>query len=242
MRKELLLLPVGGSASRMQGLPKFMLPVSDRETLIERHCRGAIEAGYDEIHIVARSKYKALLEDYLFEKNILVNVHSLSRETSTMSETLKLGTDLIHGAQDAAITVGLSDTAFRGASYESIYGALLNCPADYVLGLFGIRDDQFGRLGQVDLDSTGRVISMQDKSFDCRFSAVWGLAKVPGEMISGLDIADAHIGIGIEKLVSAGQSVLGILNKASYYDCGTFSEYSMFINHQSSDYPSQQLS
>jgi UTP-glucose-1-phosphate uridylyltransferase len=229
MNKEILVLPVGGSASRMLGLPKFMLPVSESETLIERHCRGAVSAGYDELHIITRQKYFNLIESYFSDRKIDAHIHSLPHETETMSETLKIGSGLIKDIVKSSVTIGLSDTAFYGASYENIYRKLIEDSADYSLGLFSIREDQFGKLGQVDTDSKGKVLSMQDKNLSCIFPAIWGLAKVPGSMLVNLNISEAHIGIGIEKLVAKGEHVSGVMNQAEYYDCGTFSEYSKFI-------------
>lgn len=232
MKREILVLPIGGSASRMLGLPKFMLPVSESETLIERHCRGATLAGYDEVHIITKQKYFNLIGSHIPERNIAAQIHILPHETKTMSETLKIGSGIIEDIRNASVTIGLADTAFHGTSYEHIYRNLIEDSADYTLGLFSIREDQFGKLGQVDTDSTGKVISMQDKTRDCRFPAIWGLAKVPGVMLSNLDISDAHIGIGIEKRVTEGIFVSGVMNAAEYYDCGTFSEYSKYIRRQ----------
>jgi ADP-glucose pyrophosphorylase len=230
MKKEILVLPVGGSASRMLGLPKFMLPVSESETLIERHCRGAVSAGYDEVHVITRQKYFNLIGSYFSDRRIDAHIHSLPHETETMSETLKIGSRLIKDIVKSSVTIGLSDTAFYGASYENIYRKLIEDSADHTLGLFSIREDQFGKLGQVDIDSMGNVLAMQDKNFSCTFPAIWGLAKVPGLMLMNLNISDAHIGIGIEKLVAEGKHVSGVVNDAEYFDCGTFNEYKLFLS------------
>ena len=230
MKREILVLPVGGSATRMLGLPKFMLPVSEAETLIERHCRGAMSAGYDEVHIITRQRYFNLIESYLLEREITAKIDVLPHETKTMSETLRIGSEFIEDVRTASVTIGLADTAFHGASYEHIYRNLIDDPADYTLGLFSIREDQFGKLGQVDIDSTGKVISMKDKTLNCTFPAIWGLAKVPGAMLTDLDISDAHIGIGLEKRVTEGEYVSGVMNSAEYYDCGTFTEYRLFLS------------
>lgn len=227
--KQILMLPVGGSASRMLGLPKFMLPVSEKETLIERHLAGAVSAGYDEVHIITRAKYFGLIKDYLVDRGIQVNLHVLPVETKTMSETLKLGSSFIPEIERTLVTIGLADTAFHGESYKNIYKKLIEDSSTHTLGLFMIREDQIGKLGQVHLDNHGRVLSMQDKTPDCPYPAIWGLAKVPGLMVTNLNILDAHIGIGIEKFVSEGKFVSGVMNDAKYYDCGTFFEYSKYL-------------
>jgi hypothetical protein len=227
--KPILLLPVGGGASRMLGLPKFMLPISDVDTLIERHCRGALSAGYEEIHIITKEKYFNFIYSYLEERSIPTHVHSLPFETTTMSETLQIGARFIPGIFDASVTIGLADTAFHGSSYFDIYSGLREVDSDFALGLFKVRPDQFGKLGQVEVNSGGKVISMKDKTFDCNYPAIWGLAKVPGSTFAELNISDAHIGITIEKLVNQGQYVSGIMNNSEYYDCGTFNEYTKYL-------------
>jgi hypothetical protein len=107
----------------------------------------------------------------------------------------------------------------------------------HTLGLFLIREDQFGKLGQVEVSATGRVLSMQDKTVGCPFPAIWGIAKIPGLMLTDLDILDPHIGIGLEKIVAKGQFVSGVMNEAQYYDCGTFAEYSKYLTQKSNHLP-----
>jgi ADP-glucose pyrophosphorylase len=182
------------------------------------------------LHVITKQEYVNLIESYFAVRKIKAHIHSLPYETKTMSETLKIGAGLIKDIAKSSVTIGLSDTAFYGASYESIYRKLIEDSADHTLGLFSIREDQFGKLGQVDIDGKGKVLSMQDKNLKCTFPAIWGLAKVPGTMLNNLNVSDAHIGIGLEKLVADGEQISGVLNDAEYYDCGTFSEYKLFLN------------
>lgn len=231
--KSLLVLPVGGSATRMLGLPKFMLPVSENETLIEKHCLGAEAAGYNEIHIITRTKYFDILSDFIEVRNLNVSLHTLPVETETMSETLITGGGMIPNFKSSSITIGLADTCFVGAEYADIYSSLKESKSEFALGLFAIRPDQRGKLGQVNLDEKGNVETMMDKNSNCDFPNIWGLAKVPGEMILSTDPRDPHIGIGIEKLVELGTSVAGVINDSKYYDCGTFDEYRKCLNEMS---------
>ena len=55
--KQVVILPVGGSATRMLGLPKFLLPASRESTLIELHCEAALLAGYDSVIVVTSPQY-----------------------------------------------------------------------------------------------------------------------------------------------------------------------------------------
>lgn len=232
--KSILLLPVGGSATRMLGLPKFMLPVSDTETLLEKHCLGAKAAGYDEIHIITRRRYFDFIKDYVSDRNMPVLVHELPHETSTMCETLSIAAGLIDGIEDSSVSIGLADTTFYGEPHVEIYRRLLKTETDFLLALFHIRDDQFGKLGQVDLSSEGEVLMMKDKTPGCDYPLIWGIAKVPGSFLVGVDKSDAHIGISIEKIRAAGQKVYGFKTEAEYFDCGTFGEYGRFLDRSKS--------
>ncbi len=227
--KSILVLPVGGSATRMQGLPKFMLPANNSETLIEQHCLGARSAGYDEIHIVTRSRYLDFVKDFVLDHSLPVSVHGLPYETSSMSETLKIASQYINHIDESLVSVGLADTTFLGESHESIYRKLLKSDADFSLALFSIREDQFGKLGQVDLSFDGAVLDMKDKTLGCQYPLIWGLAKVPGSFLAGLDISDAHIGISIERVLTTRQQVFGFKTEAEYFDCGTFGEYVRYL-------------
>lgn len=230
MTKSILILPVGGSATRMIGLPKFMLPCSETETLIEKHCRGALAAGYDEVHIITRKEYWDLISTYFRKRSIPATIHSLDVDTTTMSETLKHSERFIPNLHSLSITVGLADTAFYGIDYLNIYKCLLDANSEYALALFVQREDQLGKLGQVEIDASGQVLAMRDKDKTCKFPFIWGIAKIPGDYFQSLDVKDAHIGIGIEKLLSQGFYVSGLSTGAEYFDCGTFSEYLKFLN------------
>jgi 2-C-methyl-D-erythritol 4-phosphate cytidylyltransferase len=224
--KSLLVLPVGGSATRMQGLPKFMLPISHNKTLIEMHCEAALKIGYNEVHIITRNTYRDLVLNYFSSKDVNVRVWSLLEETQSMSETLINGGQMIEGFDRSSVTIGLADTAFTGVSYEDVHSSLLASNQEIALSLFVPREDQKGKLGQVLLGEDSKVLDMVDKSLTCDYPYIWGIAKLPGWLMLKANREDAHIGIGIGKLVSGGTSVEGIINiGAKYFDCGTFSEY-----------------
>jgi hypothetical protein len=227
---NIMVLPVGGNATRMMGLPKFLLPVNDTEVLIEKHCRGALEAGYDEVVVITRPVYAELLRG-LFEKcNLEVGLLILEAPTLTMNQTLQNGLTATPGEYDnVSITVALADTVFLGEDYSAIYARLLNCKKDFVLGLFEVRSDQLGKLGQVDLDAGGAVVDIRDKTLDCAYPYIWGLAKFPGSTIKKINVDQAHIGISFEGWLHLGEEIASSVSNAKYFDCGTFTEYRNFL-------------
>ncbi len=227
--KSILLLPIGGSATRMLGLPKFMLPANSEYTLIEQHVLGALEAGYSDVYVIVSEKYFDLFHEFKVSKRLNVNVICLPKATSTMTETLVLGAREISDFDSCEITVGMADTAFLGESFSEIYFRIRTHAEKVSLGLFKIRNDQFGKLGQVKIDDHGLVVDLKDKSPDCVFPQIWGLAKLPADLLLKSEVKDAHIGISIEKLLRTGVRVGSAPNTAEYFDCGTFDEYKKFL-------------
>jgi dTDP-glucose pyrophosphorylase len=223
-------LPVGGNATRMMGLPKFLLPVNDDEVLIEKHCRGALEAGFDKVVVITRPLYAELLKGLFEKSNLKVDLFILESATSTMNQTLQNGLIAMPGAyEELSITVALADTVFFGENYSEIYGRILNCESHFALGLFEIRNDQLGKLGQVSFDSGGFVLDIRDKTLDCNYLHIWGLAKFPGSSIEKINPNHAHIGITFEEWLNSGEKIFSTLNKSKYFDCGTFKEYRQFL-------------
>jgi hypothetical protein len=227
--KSILLLPIGGSATRMLGLPKFMLPANPEHTLIEQHVLGALDAGYLDVYVIVSEKYFDLFHEFKVSKRLNVNVICLPKATSTMTETLVLGAREIPDFSSCEATIGMADTAFLGESFKEIYFRIRTHAEKVSLGLFKIRSDQFGKLGQVKIDDNGLVVDLKDKTHDCVFPQIWGLAKLPGDLLLKSEVRDAHIGISIEKLLRTGVQVGSALNTAEYFDCGTFNEYKKFL-------------
>jgi hypothetical protein len=213
----------------MLGLPKFMLPANAEHTLIEQHVLGALEAGYSDVYVIISKKYFDLFQEYKISKSLNVNVICLPKATSTMTETLVLGAREISNFRGREITIGMADTAFLGESFSEIYFRIRTHPEKVSLSLFQIRNDQFGKLGQVKIDDNGLVVDLMDKSPDCVYPQIWGLAKLPADLLLKSEVNDAHIGISIERLLREGVRVGSALNTAEYFDCGTFNEYKKFL-------------
>jgi hypothetical protein len=227
--RNTLVLPVGGNATRMLGLPKFLLPASEHETLIEKHCRGALGAGYDEVVVITRPVYTEILVGIFENLGLRINVITLGQPTLTMNETLLNGLSTIHNGEEFSLTIGLADSAFVGEDYSVTYTNLLKSTAMAALGLFAIRADQFGKLGQVLFNESNMALDIKDKNSECKYPFIWGLAKIPSSYLKSVDMNDQHIGISLEKWIKAGVEVGVSLSSSEYFDCGTFSEYRKFL-------------
>ena len=232
MRQSILILPIGGSASRMQGLPKFLLPFDAGALLIEKHIKAALESGFSQIVVIVRDSFFELTSLYLSEYDSRVQIVKLEEQTKTMCETLLFGMSKREFSPNDQIVVALADTAFESKQYQDIYSTAAEIRDDPFLVLFRTADEQFGRLGQVEMDILGNVVAMQDKVVGCTLPNFWGIAAFPYHLIEYIESADAHIGISFQRWLQRGQIVKGIPVKSLYFDCGTFDEYRRFMISQ----------
>jgi hypothetical protein len=223
-------LPIGGSATRMQGLPKFLLPYDHNSLLIEKHIQAGIDASFDSVVVIVRDVFFDTTSQYLEKFGSKVKVISLPYQTRTMCETLLDGLSSIDLSEDDLLVIALSDTALEASKYRSIYENAVAVNDNPFLVLFEAAEFQLGKLGQVSLDNKGTVVAMSDKEPDCKFPYFWGLAGFPASFLHKLDMNEAHIGISIQRWLEEGQAVLGILSDSKYFDCGTFDEYRKHIN------------
>ena len=163
------ILPAAGSALRMRGIPKFLLPCSaEYRTLLERHLDNMLE--YCEIvWIPTRPELVNLLQSLGLSSDRVVIV---SLSTQTMTETvLKIAS--ISSANDFMLC--MPDTYFYG---ELPYKELAKLNSDINLACWEIRKEQMGKLGQIEFTDSriakGKIISSRDKDPACEFKHSWG--------------------------------------------------------------------
>ena len=210
------ILPAAGLASRMRGLPKFLLPCEGSyETLIERHIKNLIGM-VDRIWIPTRPQNAALLEllDIPSERVVL-----LSLSTETMSETI-LRVLQVSSAENFSLF--MPDTYFLGElPYEEMC-----IPSELKLALWRIRPEQAGKLGQVKFDPVTKAIQdSQDKNPECDYVHSWGAMSFSRESSKFLDPRSPHSGYMINPAIRSGVEVTGTVMHGEYFDCGTPAEY-----------------
>lgn len=231
MNKNILIIPAGGSAERLLGLPKFMLPISKTQTLISNHVESAVKAHFDEIHICVRTKYHSLLSEHLKSFSTQVSIHDLEKETQTMCETLLFVLNLLNFDSDDFITVAMPDTIFLGEDMSAIYRSIITDKTPLSLGTFMMRESQQGKLGQVSISDENYILDMIDKNHGCTFPDIWGIAGFSAKFISEIDALDAHIGITFKRLLDSGNLIYAYKSDAKYFDCGTLAEYKECLNN-----------
>lgn len=209
------ILPASGLASRMRGLPKFLLPCdNDYLTLLERHVQLALEHS-EVVWIPTRPDLAPLIESLgLPSEKVVV----LSMRTQTMTETVLRVAGLSSASR---FMLAMPDTYFYG---QLPWTSLANSKSSLHLACWKIRDDQAGKLGQV-LIEKGEVLESKDKDPSCAFPHSWGAMSFSKEMLEFADVTTPHLGYFIQPVIDGGNKVTAEEMQGSYFDCGTPSEY-----------------
>jgi MobA-like NTP transferase domain len=210
------LLPAAGTASRMRGLPKFLLPVSENvQTLIEHHVELLADL-VERIYIPARPENMNLLE----RLSLPSTCELIAMNTETMSET-------VHRALEAVefdnCVLGMPDTFY--VSRNPYIDLSRDSDLDVKLALWRTKPSQRGQVGSIELDDDNTVLRCEDKTQKWDFGQHWGAMRFNRRALSLLEPTTPHAGFLITPSIEDGLSVKGEMMDGEYFDCGTFSEY-----------------
>jgi hypothetical protein len=210
------LLPAAGNATRMGGLPKFLLPVSeDHQCILSYHVE-MMAPFVDRIIIPTRSEWVGLLRSFSFGPDVDI----LEMRTSTMAETVKRSLD---ERVYASCVLGMPDTYFVGGNpYRDL---TQQPPADVSLIVFPTRPEQVGKVGSVELRDDGIVYDHADKEPERDFGVHWGVMEFTPGVEQFLSSDATTGGYLIAEALARDLVVRGHLVGYPYFDCGTFHEY-----------------
>ena len=108
MTKTIGIMPIAGTASRMKGLPKFLLPTATNTTLIDNAISIFKTADINTLYAGVSDANNYLLQNYTSFNKVVVN-------TKTMAETVKLLTDVTdfeYGDEPYNLVLIMPDTFF----------------------------------------------------------------------------------------------------------------------------------
>lgn len=218
------ILPSAGRATRLNGLPKFLLPVSeDVQCLLDWHVQ-LMQPHVDRVVIPTRPEWKGLLDGFSFGPDVEI----LSMETETMAQTLRQSLD---SASFDSCVLGMPDTFFVGGNpYQ---GLLDKGVADVTLSVVPTKHEQVGRMGSVRIDEAARVVEHADKEPERDFGRHWVAMEFRPAVLAALDTAATTGGYMIDEALTAGWEVRAYQLSDDYFDCGTFSEYLQCLAHLS---------
>lgn len=212
----------------MNGIPKFMLPIGQFNSLLDYHAR-LMEPLVSRLICATRPSWTELVQSHLktSAKTSVTTILSATM-TETVVEALRSET------WDWAL-VGMPDTIFgKGTNpYSSLLRAIdahsdgAPNPTDpgLVLALFRTSKEQVGAVGSVALDHNLKVSAHADKSPSSNYGQHWGLMAINRAGFDLLDIETPHTGYVIDTFLREQHPITTTSVESTYIDCGTFHEY-----------------
>lgn len=208
MAEVIGLLPASGSASRLGGIPKFCLPLNDKQTILEWHIEQMLKV-CDVVKISTKKDWLPIVNQMDLPPNVLV----YEIEPSTMSDALvKMMND-----SESKYLIGMPDTYMPGSDGE-FYKDLAESNADVTLSVFNCHEDLMGRVGQIKFNEFGIVQDSLDKTEGCEYPYMWGAMAVQNVFV---DKNLSHPGLQIMNWVNEGKRVRAVVARGRYLDVGT---------------------
>lgn len=209
------LLPASGNSSRLNSLPKFCLPINEKQTILEWHVEQMLKV-CDIVKISTKKIWLPIINNMNFSSNVVIN----EIESSTMSDALvKMMVE-----PNAKYIIGMPDTYMPGSDGE-FYKQLSESEAEVTLAVFECHKDLMGRVGQIKIDESGKVIDALDKTLECKYPYMWGAMSVQNVYI---DKELTHPGVQIKDWINEGKVVKAVISKGKYLDIGTFDGIKLF--------------
>lgn len=202
-------LPASGLSSRIGGIPKFCLPISDKQCLLQWHVEQMLDI-CDEIYVSTRSEWVPIV------KNMEMKIKLIVLDPSTMSYAIKHMVGEFNN-----VLIGMPDTYILNSS-KNIYKEIIKEDgADLVLGTWKCNDELKGNVGQIKIFN-GRVVDSKDKVNNCNYKDMWGTMLFRNNMIKHLDTKLDHPGKQIKDWISEGFDIRAVKLEGQYIDVGTF--------------------
>lgn len=217
------LIPCSGTASRMSGIPKFLLPCKEGN-LIDNSINIFKSNNIDDIYVSISTENEHFIKNRDHIKYIVKN-------TNTMSETVK---NLIEIKAKKYILI-MPDTYFindinKDFNEITKMHMMLN-DFDIVVILWKIKEYQYGKLGQVEVNNA-KVIDVMDKNLNCKYQYSWGIIGWTNKVNHLIDEKTPHIGYILNEALKNNIDIGYIISDTEYFDCGTPDEYfKMIKNH-----------
>jgi hypothetical protein len=207
--KTIGLIPASGKATRINGLPKFALPISDDSSLLRWHVEKMIEV-CDEVRVSTQDKWYGLIADM----NLPITI--VRKEPSTLSDAIL---SLADRGQERMI-FSMPDTFFT-TSRKNPYQGMFDRDGDIILGVFNCPKNLRGKVGQVQVKDSV-VINAVDKVSDCDFEYMWGFMGFREGFINRIDPISNTPSTEIVNWIKVGNKVEAFQIDGDYIDVGSF--------------------
>lgn len=209
-------IPAAGRAVRLNGLPKFLLPIDASLSLLSYHLKMASE--YADITIIGtRPEFSSLV----LEISKDFRAKTCVVDTKTLTETV---CEITRGLAPRTLTVHLPDTHVGD---ENIFAKLEKATLSKEksgLALWRSSESQRGHLGQVKIESSGKdfkVVQIVDKDPEFFTGYHWGAISFFRPDLESWSRTEPTIGNIAANLIQQGEEFFSILSDSSYVDLGT---------------------
>lgn len=208
------LIPCAGQATRIQKLPKFLLPVPGGYLLKVLHQR-MVEAGAEQVYIGTNSENWDLVDRYLPKGATLYCIDS-----ATMSETVLAAREYIDVDQD--VIFGMPDTYWN---FPHQFEPLGNHSwADVAVGLWYTEPVDRPKRGMCEVDGR-RVVRVVDKPERSPLTEGWGILRWRPSFWPYIQPDMPHVGYALNPAIDAGLVVDAVRLGGLFFDCGTADDY-----------------
>lgn len=215
------LIPCAGSATRIQGLPKYLLPVGD-DYLLSRLISSMQEIT-PSILIGVNPENAGIVGQY--KKSAMLHT---AKNYKTMSETVLSCRQFFQ--LDEITLFGMPDTFTEDDGLYIKLQSALNDGADIAVALFCARPHQHLKAGMCDTRGN-RVVTVIDKPTETTFTRLWGALAWQPVFWQYIQSEDPHVGYALPRAIAAGLDVRAVRMDGQYFDCGTTAEYFDLVTH-----------
>ena len=225
------LIPCAGTASRLFNLPKFMLPLKDKNVSLLSNWISILEENNCKKIIIGVSPVTEIFVSHLvntqfLESNTKIIIKQVGN-TETMNETIIKC--MIGETYDLTIMC-MPDTHVSKLSTNLIDDLINNNDIQVGAYLWNIRNTQVGKIGQCNVDNN-YITDIIDKDINCNYNYGWGCVIFKPEFEKYIIKEDLHIGYSMKSVINSNNKILCKIMSGMFFDCGTIQGYSEYINY-----------
>lgn len=210
------IIPCAGHATRLYGLPKYLLPLQD-SYLLAIVVRRMQAAGVKRVYIGANGENAEFVRRYAPEGCSVYVVNS-----KTMSETI-LAAQRYVGDED--VLFAMPDTWWEGNLLSGISGTLQRGADPVVVGICAARPEQKYKVGMCAIDAAGYITGLVDKPAATAYTYLWAGIGWKAAFWDYIHADDLTIGYALQRALAAGVRLAASVTDGHYYDCGTIDEF-----------------
>jgi hypothetical protein len=211
-----LILPAAGSAERMGGIPKFLLPTGNgKENLLSRWINSS-RSHVDKILIASSPLFFEFLKETY--SNTTTEVRLV--KSRSMAETVKIQL----GLGDSIVAMPDTFISDPDEFFNASNSFLSNKSGPLAVSVWEMREHQKGKVGQVRLENSN-ILEVIDKDPECLLPKFWGALCFTPDFHDLISLDDPHLGTAINRAILNNFKVPALIMEGSYKDCGTIDEY-----------------